>query len=237
MCLAEDAQNPLDEVYNEEAINRVLAESNPDVGYLVRLTMMKAHLKASLSTMKNGLIAEGAEHVSHPRKEIYPDLEPDLKRHDAQGLNERLQLAEVSIKSGDTIKATQDINFAIEFIETAEQAVTSRKGTEHLVIDVISALLRTSVVEYHQAFEYSKLSNMVEYHDGAFFVAEAKVLLEGIAPSLESKDSKALTKLQDSFGKLAAAWPQEAPPQKSVLPVTRMQALVSVIDLQLNKLR
>jgi hypothetical protein len=44
-----------------------------------------------------------------------------------------------------------------------------------------------------------------------------------------------LTELKDSFAKLEQAWPVDAPPEKLVLPVTKRQALVSTIELQLNQ--
>ena len=38
---------------------------------------------------------------------------------------------------------------------------------------IASTLLRTAVVEYHEAFEYSKISNLIEYQDGFFFVSQS----------------------------------------------------------------
>ena len=52
-----------------------------------------------------------------------------------------------------------------------------------------------------------------------------------------ARDPVALSRLQSSLTELKLGWPPEAPPAESVLPVTKMQALVSIIELQINKLR
>jgi hypothetical protein len=227
----------LDNVYNEEAIYRVLAERDPQVGYMTRLIMMKAHLKACLKMLADGDLKEAAEHVSHPRVEILGELEPELAKRNAGELVVRLAAAETELNKADASSAKNKVLDAMAYIDGLTKDVKSTGSYETVRVEVASILLRTAVVEYHEAFEYSKLSNMVEYHDGLFFVAEAKSLLQEIAPGLEQRDSAAHKKLFENLEKLSKAWPQDAPPRKAVLPATRMQAMVSIIDAQLGRLR
>jgi hypothetical protein len=110
-------------------------------------------------------------------------------------------------------------------------------ATGRIQSEAAALLLRSAVVEYHAAFEFTKLSNMVEYHDGAYFVIEARKLLAQAEPAYAKRSPENLTKLKESLAKLETAWPPESPAAELVMPVTKMQALVSIIELQLTRLQ
>jgi hypothetical protein len=222
--------------YNEDAVNRILVESDPAIAYLVRLRMMTAHLKASLAMLEAGDVDEAREHVAHPRVEIFAELEPALIKQGITDFSDKLHMTENAFKSGKLDHATEAIKLMLAAIATAESKSAPETGIDRARISVASLLLRSAVVEYKEAFEYNKLANMVEYHDGSFFVREASSILAAVAPQAKQKNAKSWEKINASLKQLQAAWPENAPPNKRVLPVTKMQALVSIIDLQLGKL-
>jgi hypothetical protein len=234
----ETPQSRLDALFNDEAVKALLDEAEPDTAFLARIRMMRAHLSASENLTGKGIVEEALQHIKHPRSEIYPEIEAALLSHKMTEIGNLLDKLEAAFAAGN-----------IDGIQTAMKTVNSELDRAEAVIDpaslangrvradAASLLLRTAVVEYHRAFEFSKLKNMVEYHDGAFFVNEARSLLDLAEPAFKKNDPESLAKLQDSFGKLEKAWPAEAPPAELVMPVTKMQALVSIIELQLNQMK
>ena len=77
----------------------------------------------------------------------------------------------------------------------------------------------------------------VEYHDGATFVSEAAALILDAKYEWTTRNSTAFIELELSLKELQTAWPSEIPPAKSVIPLTRMLALVTYIDLQIKTIR
>jgi hypothetical protein len=232
---AASADNAMDRQFNEEAIQRYVQEADPDVGYLVRLKMMKGHLGAAKHTLHSGDLNEAAAHVSHPITEIWNDLAPALAKRNVN-LRPTLERAMAAAETGNTLAITAAIDESLALIAKAEQMALSN-GADKLAPDVIAILLRTAVVEYHEAFEGTKLRNTVEYHDGAFFVKEARAMLAELEPALRQKDNAAFAKMTTTLEKLYTAWPDGKMPEKLILPITKMQSLVSIAELQLNKLR
>jgi hypothetical protein len=235
---AEEAKTALDLIYNEEAINKVLAKSNPDIGFVARLRMMKGHMEASLLNLKNGQTKVALEHVHHPRTEILADLESELKSRNLAFVLDSVAAAEAAVESGDLQAGETAIRNAFSDLAKAEASLDAAQlKSAGILQDVAITLLHIAVVEYHEAFEYSQISNIVEYQDGAFFLREAQSIIDLLAPDLKAKDPAAHAKMKSALAELAAAWPATAPPQTSVLPVTKMQALATIVELQLNKLR
>ena len=119
---SEESANPLDLIYNEDAIERVLAESHPDIGFLVRLKMMRAHLAASQMNWSMAKKAEASEHVKHPRSEIYGDIASALRERHLPDFAPALAAAEAAVKSGDAAAvdgAVADVLAAIAEAETS----------------------------------------------------------------------------------------------------------------------
>lgn len=225
--------------YNEEVVRKLLNESDPDVAFLARLKMMRGHLSAALSTAAAGDAAAAREHIKHPSTEILPEINDALASHGLANLVPALDAAVEKLGAGaDGAETQAAVDYALKEIARGEAMIDPAKlRASGIAPDVIVLLLRTAVVEYNEAFEYGKIVNLVEYHDGAAFIAEARKLLEAIEPALAARDPKSLEKVLQSYTTLEAAWPGHAPPEKSVLPVSKMLALVTIIELNLNRMR
>ncbi len=228
----------LDTMLNDEVIKALLDDANPEAAFLVRLKMMRAHLAASEFNTARGNHKEGLNHITHPRTEIYPEIEASMKAHGMADFGPVLDRLETTFASGGADARKAALQAVYAELDKAEAAIDPNAMADGKVLaEAAALLLRAAVVEYHGAFEFSKLSNTVEYHDGAYFVVEARKLIEGLLPKLGKSDPEALSKLKESFANLDKAWPAETPPAELVMPVTKMQALVSIIELQLNKLQ
>ncbi len=236
---AQDANNSkLDEIFNEEVVKALLDEASPDTAFMVRLKMLRAHLHAAASALAKGNSAEALQHIKHPRTEIYPEIANALNARGLKEFAHVLDSAEAAFAGGNAQAMSLALAATATELDRAEASIDPASlSSAGILPDAAALLLRTAVVEYHEAFEYSKLSNLVEYHDGAYFVAEASALLKKMETVFAARDPVALSRLQHSLAELSRAWPPEAPPAESVLPVTKMQALVSIIELQINKLR
>jgi hypothetical protein len=236
---ADDTQpSKLDAMLNDEAVKALLDEANPEAAFLVRLKMMRAHVNASEFVLKHGNREEAMRHITHPREEIYPEIEAAMREHNLPDFGNVLNESEAAVMSGKTEAidtAYKSINSELDKAEKSIDPAALQAG--EVFSEALGLLLRAAVVEYHKAFEFSKLSDLVEYHDGAFFIAEARKLLAQAEPSIQMRDPESLAKLKDSFAKLEQAWPPASAPAKIAMPVTKMQALVTIIELQVNKLR
>jgi hypothetical protein len=236
---AEDtSHSKLDLMLNDEVIKSLLDEANPEAAFLVRLNMMRAHIEASAFNLTHAHAEDALNHIKHPRTEIYPEIEASMEAHGMANFGAMLDRLEASFASGDKEAMQQNLEAAEAAIDKAEAAISPELLQDGGILpEAAGLLLRAAVVEYHGAFEFSKLSNMVEYHDGAYFVIEARKMLDRIGADAGKRNPEAFAKLNESFEKLEKAWPKEAPPTELVLPVTKMQALVSIIELQLNRLQ
>jgi hypothetical protein len=224
--------------YNEEVVRKLLKQTDPDVAYLARLKMMRGHLNAAIMTTKMGDLAEAHEHIMHPASEILPEINAALKTYGVSDLAPSLDAIMKTMHDKDHAITLRAIDAALVEVGKGEAAIDpSKMNAGGIVPDTVVLLLRTAVTEYSQAFKYGKIVNLVEYHDGAAFVAEARKLLDHIQPALAARDAKAVEKILQSWATLETAWPGVKPPETTVLPVSKMLALVTIIELQLNKMR
>jgi hypothetical protein len=230
------ADSKMDQIFNDEAIQRYLGEVDPAVGYITRLKMMKSHLAASILNLNAGRDQDASAHVAHPMKEIWTAMEPAMNAADAHELKAALLAAQNAVGKHDNAEIVARVDQANSIILRLEADAIKNLGDQNMLADVVAVLLRTAVVEYHEAFDGKTIKNLVEYHDGAFFVREAQAILESIGPGLQAKDSKTFAEMNETLGKLYAAWPTTGVPEK-VASVTRLQSLVTVAEIKLSSLR
>jgi hypothetical protein len=227
------ADAKMDQVFNEASIQRYLAEVSPKVGYITRLKMMKAHLSASVMNLNAGRQEDAHKHVSHPMDEIWAEMEASMTEVEANELKASLNDAMQAQNDAEIIARIDKANAIISRLEA--EAIQDLEDPIMLA-DVAAVLLRTAVVEYHEAFDGKSIRNLVEYHDGAMFVREVQSIMETIGPALEAKDAAKFADVKASLEKLYAAWPVPGVPEK-VVSVTKLQSLVTLTELRLSALR
>lgn len=225
-------------IYNEQVVQKLLEESDPDVAFLARLKMMEAHLLAAVSLARQGDLVEAREHITHPGSEILPDILSVLKSRNLKDPSPALTAALEAIDRGNVEDMEDAVDAAVGEIVLAEASIDPAKMVINgIVADVAVLLLRTAVAEYAEAFKYGKIVNIIEYHDGSAFVTEAAILIRGAEPQWVAQDAAAYAKLDQSLTELQTAWPGAVPPAKSIVALTKMLALVTIIELQINRIR
>ena len=214
------------------------SRTDPDVAFLARLKMMQGHLQEAVAAASRGDPAEAREHITQPGSEILPDILSVLKSRNLKDPSPALAAAKDILGRGDFKDLEKAVDAAVGEIVLAEASIDPAKMVINgIVADTAVLLLRTAVAEYAEAFEYGKIVNIVEYHDGSAFVAEAAILIRGAEQQWVAQDAAAYAKLDQSLTELQTAWPGAVPPAKSVIPLTKMLALVTIIELQINQIR
>jgi hypothetical protein len=230
------ADSKMDQIFNDEAIQRYLGEVDPAVGYLTRLKMMKSHLAASILNLNAGRQADASTHVAHPMKEIWTAMEPAMKPTDAHELKAALLAAQNAVGKHDNAEIVARVDEANTILLRLETEAVNNLKDKKMLADVVAVLLRTAVVEYHEAFDGKTIKNLVEYHDGAYFVLEAQAILASIGPALQAKDANTFAEMNVTLNKLYSAWSITSMPEK-IASVTRLQSLVTVAEIKLSALR
>jgi hypothetical protein len=220
-----------------QMVKKLLEESDPDVAFLARLKMMQGDLTAAADAAGYGDVAEAGQHVERSKSEILPDIASVLKDRNLKdptpGINRILEL----LRHGTPNEIETALYDEIVEIAELEHSINPAKiVNDGIVADSAVLLLRTAVIEYNQAFDNGDVV-IVAYHDGAQFVTEAATLIQNAKFEWMTKNADAYDKLELSLQELQAAWPAETPPPGSFIPLDRMLAFVTTIELQINEIR
>ncbi len=230
------ADTKMDQIFNDEAIQRYLGEAAPVVSYLTRIKMKRSHLAASALNVNAGNQNDAHSHVEHPMEEIWDGLHNSMDPIKAEELKSALLAAQDAVKKHDNAESIAAIDRATTMLLKLEQEAIKDKNAPAVLAEVAAVMLRTAVVEYHEAFDGKKIKNMVEFHDGAMFVREVQAMMTIIGPALQAKDPEAFASLNGILDKLYAAWPLPGAPDK-IASVTRLQTLVSLAEIKLSALQ
>jgi hypothetical protein len=225
-------------VLNEEVVKKLLSGADPDVAFLARLKMMVGHLYAADFAVERGDLLEARQHITHPVSEILPDIVRVLKKRDLNDPRSALNGILETLQSGALEQTRTRIYDAVVEIESLQHSIDpSKMVMDRILADAAVLLLRTAVTEYDAAFKSGKIVNIPEYHDGSAFVTEAIALIQDAEYEWKTKNPPAYGQLELSSQELQTAWPSEIPPPNSVIPLARMLALVTTIELQINEIR
>jgi hypothetical protein len=225
-------------VFNEEVVKKLLNGADPDVAFLARLKMIVGHLYAADFAVERGDLTEARQHITHPVLEILPDIVSVLKERDLKDPSAAMNGILETLQS-EAIKQTRTrIYDVVVEIEGLQHSIDPPKMVmDRILADVAVLLLRTAVTEYDEAFKSGKIVNIAEYHAGSAFVTEGTTLIQDAEYEWKTKNPAAYDKLELSLQELQTAWPSEIPPPHSVIPVAKMLALVTTIELQINEIR
>ncbi len=217
---------------------QLIDEAEPDVAFLVRLSMMRGHLGQAVKAIERGHKEEAMQHMMHPISEILPAMGNEFQRRKLNDPAPALKAALETLAHGDMGDAKAAILFLIQSDQEFAKAIDlARSDNDSLAPDTAVLLMRSAVVEYAAASEYGKIIDSIEYHDGSAFIDEAINLLLVPMQRWKLLNPATYEKLDRSLTQLQEAWPGELVPDRSVLSLTRMLALVTIIELQINRLR
>jgi hypothetical protein len=161
-----------------------------DMGFLVKLALMEGHLIIGQELLQAGRQALALPHFGHPVRELYDDIEEDLRRRNVHGFEAELLRLEAAATAAPTAPATvAQYQVVIAAVHRARDAVpASLRGSVPQMIRVCADVLDVAAGEYGEALERGRIRNVVEYHDSRGFVfwAVAEIQrLQTAAPAAE----------------------------------------------------
>jgi len=196
-----------------------LMDLPPDEGFVTQLLMMRGHLRVGRALYEAGHRDIGAEHCSHPLKELYDDLAIQLADRDLPqfraGLQALVEAAQQGLPAGDVAAAFDGAEAAID--ATIDHIGSSKRMSAGFVARVAAGLVRVAQQEYEVSLADGQIRNEVEYQDSWAFYHEARTLIAGASEALAASDAAALAELNAQFEALALLWSSPDPAQQPVI--------------------
>jgi len=197
------------------------------------IELTRGHLLVGQQLIDMNLWDEALPHFLHPTEELYGLMEKYIKLHNMQPFGRELQALAQTVKAKRRGAYEQALKPAQQRIEAALKVAKrfmrpERKFTIQSAIEV----LRSAQSEYESSIVNGAFTKPVEYQDSRGFVWRAEGVIEAAAKAgPKPLDAESLAKVRDAFARLKAAWPAPLPPEKPLLEVGQISALISEIEL------
>jgi hypothetical protein len=214
-----------------------IAELPPDLGFAVKIALIRGHLLVGDQLVKQGEWDAAFPHFMHPAEELYDGLKGDLKTYKTPPFASALKTLSDRVKAK---KGGADYDKAVKAVMSALDAADAgvkknQKEWPSFVVSTAIEALKVAAGEYENAISDGKISKPVEYQDARGFVWHAERMIESVAAALEKKDADALKQVRADFADLKKAWPAAMPPEKPILDHSAVLGEVSRIELHSGK--
>lgn len=228
-----------DDGFNAHVLDELFKQIDPDTALFARLRQMRGHLDAAQELHAAGEHKHVLKHIRHPVEEVYGDIAAELLKRGHPGFLGELTSLEATYSAGKTeAEIAAAFSKVVDAIAAAEATIPRAKlESPSFTLDTIALLLRSAALEYKEAYEHMRITNVIEYHDGRGFVREARAMLEEIAPTLKLRDPLSYATVLDAVAELETAWPTAMPPERPAKPRTVLHGFVSIVELHANRLR
>lgn len=215
------------------------AEAPPDEAFLLRLLLIKGHLRVGQELVELGRWNDALPHFLHPSEEIYKELAPALAERKLAPFDKDLDALAALVKAkGPRARVLQGLAALGAKLDAAAASLppeTRRRPA--FTLAVAERLLDAAADEYKAAVEKGRIANPVEYQDSRGFVWTAEDLVRSAAPVLEARDADAYATLLAAFAALKRAWPAAVPGKGRAMPEAEVRANVSRAALAMSRLR
>jgi len=217
----------------------VAATAPPDEAFLLRLLLMKGHLRVGRELVQQNRWNDAMPHFLHPTEEIYKELAPALAERKIAPFDKNLEALAALVKAKqrpqEVAKAYDALLAKLDAAAASIAAETRQKPA--FTLAVVESLLEVAASEYKGALEKGRIANPVEYQDSRGFVWTADDLVRGLAPTLKAKDAAAYAAVESGFAALKRAWPAAVPGKGPAVPEAQVSADISRIVLAMSRLR
>ena len=215
----------------------ILTGEARDVDYLTKLGLMQGHMIVAKELLDLQKPEQAFPHIEHPVEEIYAEVEAQLKERNVKGFKQSLidlqQL--VKFKPNDPSIAAK-YQEALSSIDIAIAAIpVAQRQSPKLALQVINAILDTAGTEYMAAIANDKIKEIIEYQDSRGFTIYVEQLYKSIAAAMEKEHPETHKQFMASLGKLKSAYPSPLAPEKPVLSVADMSALIKANEQAATK--
>lgn len=197
------------------------------------IELTRGHLLVGQELIDMGLWDEALPHFLHPSEELYGLMEKYIKLHNMPPFGRELQVLAQTVKAKRRGAYDQAVKPVHQRVEGALKiAKKFMRPEQKFAIQSAIEVLRTAQTEYENAMENGMFTKPVEYQDSRGFVWRAERVIEEAAKSPpQPLDDEAMTKVRAAFARLKTAWPSPLPPEKPLLEVGQVSALISDIEL------
>ena len=206
----------------------VLTGEAKDVDYLTKLGLMKGHMIVAKELLDLQKPEQALPHIQHPVEEIYAEVEGQLKERNVKEFKQSLMDLQQLVKSkpSDPSLATK-YQQAIAGIDLAIAAIPeAQRQSPKFALQVINTILDTAGTEYMAAIADNKIKEIIEYQDSRGFTLYVEQLYKGISPMMQKDHPDAHKQFTASLDKLKSAYPSAIAPEKPILSVADMSALI-----------
>lgn len=197
--------------------------------------LMRGHLLVGEQLIELGLWDEALPHVLHPTEELYGQIERYIKLHRMQPFKRELEALAQAVKARRKGAQEQALKVVERRLDAALD-VARRFMTPGRTFTIKSAVevLKVAQSEYEASMKDGRFTKPVEYQDSRGFVWQAERTIGSTAA--RSVDAALWAKIRAAFAKLKTAWPAPMPPEKPILEVGEIAALISEIELLTSRL-
>jgi hypothetical protein len=206
----------------------VLTGEAKDVDYLTKLGLMKGHMIVAKELIDLQKPDQAFPHIEHPVEEIYAEVEAQLKERNVKDFKQSLmdlqQLVKFKPKDPSIAAKYQESMASIDAAIAAVPA--AQRQSPKLALQVINAILDTAGTEYMAAIANDKIKEIIEYQDSRGFTIYVEQLYKSIAATMAKEHPDTHKQFTASLEKLKSAYPSPLAPEKPVLSVADMSALI-----------
>jgi hypothetical protein len=223
---------------DEGGEDAAIANLPPDLGFSVRLALLRGHLGVGDELVKQGQWNAALPHFLHPTEEIYELIKGKLAEYKVEPFDAALKTLADTVKAkkggADYAKALKPISEALAMADAALKA--KQQDWDGFVAESAIESIKAATSEYKEAIENGRIAKPVEYQDARGFIWQADRMIESVAPALQKKDAASFKQVRAGFAQLKKAFPAAMPPRKPVIDHAAVLGLVSRIELSAGKL-
>jgi hypothetical protein len=197
------------------------------------IELTRGHLLVGQQLIDMDLWDEALPHFLHPSEELYAVMEKYIKLHNMQPFGRELQVLAQTVKAKRKSAYEQALKPVHQRLDAAlKVARRFMRPERRFAIQSAIEVLRTAQSEYEGAMENGAFTKPVEYQDSRGFVWRAERVIEEAAQAgPQPLDAASLGRVRGAFSRLKAAWPAPLPPERPLLEVGQVSALISEIEL------
>ena len=238
VVVAQQHDNHAKDDADEGGEDAAIANLPPDLGFSVRLALLRGHLLVGDQLVKEKQWNAALPHFLHPTEEIYDAIRDKLGEYHVPAFDAALKTLANTVKAkkggADYAKALKPINEALAAADAALKA--KQEDWNGFVTESAIESIKAATSEYKDAISNGRITKPVEYQDARGFIWEADRMIESVAPALQKKDAAALTAVRAGFAELKKAFPAAMPPRTPVMDHVGLLGVVSRTELAAGKL-
>lgn len=195
--------------------------------------LMRGHLLVGKELIELGDWDEALPHFLHPTEELYGHMERYIKLHKVTPFDRQLKALSQAVKAkskGAYEQAARIVDQRLAAALTAFKRFMTGHPPYVWATRTMVEMLNVARSEYEASIEDGKFAKPVEYEDSRGFVWLVEQMLAENATELERADKARLEQMRRSVAELKTAWPTAKPPEKPVLEVAAVAAIIQSFE-------